>query len=157
MLADQNGVAFFERAVEKDGDIQDGRSYFDAIKPTLQRKNCIGMCADDPNVMKSCRSMVEHQFPGVVVGPCPNWHKTDNAVPLKVPTVAAVLTNTGTLYNWFRRALRGGLLRKRRQAFNTVERREASAEKRPMRLGPTLKVSACLIFNSLQPTSVFNF
>ena len=61
--ADQHGVAFFERVVEKDGDLQDAQSYFDAIKGTLERDSCTCLCTDDPSVMKSCRKMVEEAYP----------------------------------------------------------------------------------------------
>ena len=57
-LTDDNNVGFFKAAIEAAGELQDAVSYYNAVKPTIERKNSIGLGTDDPPVMRACRKMV---------------------------------------------------------------------------------------------------
>jgi len=45
-------------ATETGGELQDAKSYYQAIKPTMERKNTIGLCIDDQPAMRACRKKV---------------------------------------------------------------------------------------------------
>jgi len=55
---DENNIGFFKTAVEANGELQNAESYFQAIKPTIERHNSIGLGTDDPPVMRACRKKV---------------------------------------------------------------------------------------------------
>ena len=57
-LTDDNNVGFFKTAIEAGGELQDAPSYYEAVKPTIERENVIGLGTDDPPVMRACRKMV---------------------------------------------------------------------------------------------------
>ncbi len=57
-MSDDNNVGFFKAAIEAAGELQDAASYYRAVKPTIERKNSIGLGIDDPLVMRACRKMV---------------------------------------------------------------------------------------------------
>jgi hypothetical protein len=83
---------------------------------------------------------VEEAYPkriGVLCG----WHKVDNSCPLKVPTIATSLQDSKTVMQFYRnRAVPSGVLRSKREHYNTMERKAAAREKRKILCIPTPKV-----------------
>ncbi len=57
-MADENNVGFFKGAIEAGGELQDAASYYQAVKPAIERENSVGLGTDDPPVMRACRKMV---------------------------------------------------------------------------------------------------
>ena len=68
-MADDNNVGFFKAAIESGGELQDAASYYQAVKPAIERENSIGLGTNDPLVMRACRKMVRPfmYFKNVVV------------------------------------------------------------------------------------------
>ena len=149
VAADEKGVAFFERAAEtKAGGMQTADSYFDSVKPSLERPNVVALGTDDPPVMRSMRKQVTDKYPKVITGAC-GWHKTDNACPIEVGTVKQAIADTKVVSKfWRNRGVPAGILRKAREQHNKEERNTATLEKRKIKCVPTLKVKILTYFNS---------
>jgi len=68
-LIDGNNVGFFKIAVESGGELQDDESYYQAVKPGIERENSVGLGTDDPLVMRACRKKVR-LFIYYLIGRC---------------------------------------------------------------------------------------
>jgi hypothetical protein len=92
---------------------------------------------------------VEQNHPKIIGVAC-GWHKVDNSVPLKVPSVASSLHDSNKIVMQFYRnlAVPAGVLRSKRDKYNLRERLESSRERRKTVYIPTSKVNLFLYISS---------